>query len=67
MPTQQYAVYSVFSTFFLSAVDLQEQDNSQFYSFVTCKTPAHKHAQNKTQKGARKRTLKKKKWGQNIK
>lgn len=60
MPTQQYAAYSVFSTFFLSAAGLQQQDNSQFYSFATCKTQPHKHAQNKTQKGARNRTSKKK-------
>lgn len=70
MPTQQYAAYSVFSTFFLSAAGLQQQDNSQFYSFATCKTQAHKHVQNKTQKGARNRrskTRKKKKERQNIK
>lgn len=31
------------------------------FSFAACKTQAHKHAQNKTQKGARNRTSKKKK------
>lgn len=61
MPTQQYAAYSVFSTFFLSTAGLQQQDNSQFYSFAACKTQTHKHAQNKTQKGARNRTSKEKK------
>lgn len=33
MPTQQYDDYSIFSAFFLSAADLQQQeDNSEFYT-----------------------------------